>query len=98
MSDAGVVEEAIARARVGDRTALHYLYVRFAPDVRRTALAVVGDSHEAEDVTQDVFVRLTKAIPRYEPRALPFAAWLGRVARDTALDHLRTRRTLESTG
>ena len=72
--------------------ALHFLYVRYADDVLRYVRSVVRDHHEAEDITQNVFVKLVAVIGKYEPQDVPFAAWILRVARNAALDHLRTRR------
>ncbi|HEY5053713.1 MAG TPA: sigma-70 family RNA polymerase sigma factor [Solirubrobacterales bacterium] len=72
--------------------ALHFLYVRYAADVLRYVRSFVQDHHEAEDITQNVFMKLMKAIRKYEPREVPFAAWILRVARNAALDHLRARR------
>ena len=72
--------------------ALHFLYVRYSPDVFRCVRSLVQDHHEAEDITQNVFIKLMTAIQKYEPREVPFAAWILRVARNAALDHLRARR------
>ncbi len=83
---------AIARAKEGDTSALHFLYVRYADDVYRYVNSIVRDFHEAEDITQNVFAKLTSAIVKYEERDVPFAAWILRVARNAALDHLRGRR------
>jgi RNA polymerase sigma-70 factor (ECF subfamily) len=85
---------AIASAQAGDMNALHYLYVRYADDVYGYVNSIVGDPHDAEDITQNVFVKLLPAIKRYEQRAVPFAAWLLRVARNAALDHIRARRQI----
>ncbi len=72
--------------------ALHFLYVRYSDDVLRYIRSLVQDHHEAEDITQNVFVKLIVVIRKYEPRDVPFAAWILRVARNVALDHLRARR------
>lgn len=85
---------AIARAKAGDVDALHFLYVRFADDVNRYVVSIVRDPHEAEDVTQDVFAKLMGAIRNYEARSVPFGAWITRVARNAAIDHLRKRRAV----
>jgi RNA polymerase sigma-70 factor (ECF subfamily) len=89
-----LVEQAIARAKAGDNEGLHFLYVRYAADVQRYVMSVVHDHHEAEDITQNVFAKLMKAIKRYEQREVPFAAWIMRVARNAALDHMRARRAV----
>jgi RNA polymerase sigma-70 factor, ECF subfamily len=90
--DSRIVKEAIARAQKGDMEALHFLYVRYADDVLRYVRSFVQDHHEAEDITQNVFVKLMSVIGKYEPREVPFAAWIMRVSRNAALDHLRARR------
>jgi RNA polymerase sigma-70 factor, ECF subfamily len=89
-----LVNNAIARAKEGDMTALHFLYVRFADDVYGYVRSIVRDPHDAEDVTQNVFAKLVTAIHKYEPREVPFAAWILRVSRNVAVDHLRARRQL----
>ena len=86
--------EAIAAAKAGEWDALSYLYSRYADDVCRFVQSIVRDRHEAEDITQNVFVKLMKAIQKYEEREVPFAAWIMRVARNAALDYVRSRRQI----
>jgi len=93
-ADTELVRRAVARAKQGDTGALHFLYVRFADDVFAYVRAIVRDPHEAEDVTQNVFAKLMTAVLRYEEREVPFTAWILRVARNVALDHLRARRQI----
>lgn len=90
----GRERRAIAAAKQGDTSALHYLYVRYADDVCRFVNSIVHDYHAAEDITQDVFAKLIKRINRYEERQVPFAAWILRVARNAAFDYLRARRQI----
>jgi RNA polymerase sigma-70 factor (ECF subfamily) len=71
---------------------MHFLYVRFAPDVQHCIASLVRDHHEAEGIAQMVFTRLLTSIGEYQQREAPFAAWILRVAREAALDHMRTRR------
>jgi RNA polymerase sigma-70 factor, ECF subfamily len=92
--DSWLTRQAVRRARAGDSEGIHYLYVRFAPDVQRYVRSFVRDHHEAEDITQNVFAKLLTAIDKYEERDVPFAAWIMRVARNAALDHLRARRAI----
>ena len=87
-----LVQQAIERAKSGDSEGLHFLYVRYAPDVQRYIASFVRDHHEAEDITQNVFAKLMTAIQKYEQRDVPFAAWIMRVSRNAALDHMRSRR------
>jgi RNA polymerase sigma-70 factor, ECF subfamily len=87
-----LVHAAVARAREGDDDALRFLYLRYADNVYGYVCSIVRDEHEAEDVTQHIFAKLTGALSRYEPRLVPFSAWILRVAHNAAIDHMRTRR------
>lgn len=89
--DSRLAQQAIAAAKAGDPEAIHFLYVRFSPDVLRYVDSFVSDHHEAEAITQSVFAKLAKAIGGYELRGVPFAVWILEVARDTALDQMRAR-------
>lgn len=89
-----LVRHAVIALKQGDRSALQFLYVRYADDVRGFVGSIVRDEYEAEDITHNVFAKLITAIHRYEPRGVPFAAWLLRVSRNAALDHLRARRQI----
>lgn len=89
-----LTREAVARAKAGDPEGLHYLYVRYADDVLRYITGLIRDHHEAEDITQNVFAKLMRAIKKYEERAVPFDAWILRVARNAALDYLRAKRAI----
>src|SRR4051794_38637659 len=90
--DSHVVRAAICRAQAGNTQALNFLYLRYADEVLRFVKSLVRDHHEAEDITQNVFIKLMSVIEKYEPRDVPFSAWVRKVARNVALDHLRTRR------
>ena len=90
--DARVLAVAISRARLGDREALRYLYVRYADNVYSYVVTIVHDPHEAEDVTQHVFVKLLTIIATYDEARAPFATWIMRVARNAAIDQLRQLR------
>lgn len=88
------VNQAVARAKQGDREALRFLYVRYADHVYGYVASVVRDDFEAEDVTQHVFAKLMTKLEKYEPREVPFSAWIIRVARNVAVDHMRQRRPI----
>ncbi len=90
----GELAAAVAQAKVGDREAVRYLYLRFSPNVYGYARSIVCDEHEAEDVTQQVFARLITSLARYEDRGVPFSAWLLRITHNMAIDHMRRRLTL----
>jgi RNA polymerase sigma-70 factor (ECF subfamily) len=92
--DKQLISRAVARAKEGDRDALRFLYVRYADAVYGYVRSIVRDDHDAEDVTQQVFLKLMRAIGKYEERAVPFSAWILRVARNLAVDHVRQRRAV----
>jgi RNA polymerase sigma-70 factor, ECF subfamily len=86
------VANAVARAQAGDNGAIRFLYIRYKDNVYGYVLSFVRDPHEAEDVTQHVFLKLMSVIHKYQAREVPFTSWLLRVARNVALDYLRQRR------
>jgi RNA polymerase sigma-70 factor, ECF subfamily len=92
--DSRLVRQAVRDAKGGSREALHFLYVRYAPELNRYVNSIVKDSHEAEDIVQGVFTRLITSIDKYEERDVPFTAWILRVARNAALDQMRGRRSI----
>ena len=88
------VMRAVVAAKAGDMEAVRFLYVRYKDHVYGYVVSIVREQHEAEDVTQQVFMKLMVSIQKYQPRAVPFTAWILRVARNLAIDHLRQRRSI----
>jgi RNA polymerase sigma-70 factor (ECF subfamily) len=80
---------AVARAKEGDRDAIGFLYSRYAGNVYGYVLSILHDDHDAEDVTQHVFAKLMTGLGKYNERDVPFSAWLLRLSRNAAIDHLR---------
>lgn len=83
---------AVARAKEGDAEALRFLYVTYSHNIYGYVRSIVRDDHEAEDVTQHVFAKLMTSVVKYDDRGVPFFAWLLRLARNVAIDHLRANR------
>ena len=77
-------------ASAGDDTAFTALVTRFQPAVFRWALIFARDPDEAEDITQEVFVRVHRQIGHYRSDG-PLEAWLYRITRRTATQLRRTR-------
>ncbi|HWE34142.1 MAG TPA: RNA polymerase sigma factor [Solirubrobacteraceae bacterium] len=88
------IVEAVKAAQTGDEEALRFLYLRYKDNIYGYVHSILRDEDEAQDVTQHVFLKLITVIHRYEPRSVPFTAWLIRVARNVALDHQRQRRAV----
>jgi RNA polymerase sigma-70 factor (ECF subfamily) len=85
------VRLAIARAKEGDREAVRFLYIRYSGNVYGYLRSIVKDEKEAEDLTQQVFMKLIVVIGKYADYGVPFSGWLLRLTRNVALDHLRKR-------
>jgi RNA polymerase sigma-70 factor (ECF subfamily) len=89
-----LVSIAVRRAQEGDLQAIGFLYARYADNVYGYVRSIVRDEYEAEDITQQVFTKLVRVIAKYEEREVPFLAWILRVSRNVAVDHLRSQRTV----
>ncbi len=86
----------IARVRTGDQDAMAALYDRYSPLVYAVALRALGDSSSAEDVLQEIFVQLWRNPAAFDSSRGSLAAWLGVIARNRSIDHLRRRRPEEN--
>jgi RNA polymerase sigma-70 factor (ECF subfamily) len=82
----------LERIEAGETSALGELFVEYGDLVYRSALRLTGNTADAEDVTQEVFVRLSGALRGFTGNAASFSAWIRRVAVRQALMHLRTGR------
>jgi len=82
--------EAIRRARDGDREAFEYLYELHSRRVFAVCLRMVGDTTEAEDLTQETFLRVFRKIHTFRGESA-FSTWLHRLAVNVALMHLRKK-------
>lgn len=85
----GQERDLVQRARSGDQQALAEVYDLYFPRIYRYALARTGNAAEAEDITEEVFVRVLGAIGAFEWRQAPFAAWIFRIARNQVVSHAR---------
>ncbi|MES2179525.1 MAG: sigma-70 family RNA polymerase sigma factor [Gemmatimonadota bacterium] len=80
------------RVQANDMTALGELFAKHGDLVYRTALRLTGHRADAEDVTQDLFLRLSGAIDGFTGAAASFPGWIRKVAVRQALMHLRSGR------
>jgi RNA polymerase sigma-70 factor (ECF subfamily) len=68
------------------------LYETYYRRIYQHALRLVRHVQDAEDVTQDTFVKVYQALPSFDPTGGSITGWLYRIATRTALDHLRKAR------
>lgn len=80
----------LARIRARDEAALLQLYDRYQHLLMALALRLVGDRQVAEEVLQDVFVRLWEANAGFDERRGSVSAWLFGITRNRAIDVLRS--------
>ena len=81
------------RIRSGDRDALGELYDRYASVALATALRVVANREQAEDLVHDGFVAVWQKIDRFDPMRGSLRSWLLTVVRNRAIDRLRSARS-----
>jgi RNA polymerase sigma-70 factor (ECF subfamily) len=82
--------ELITRARVGDMMAFEELVYRYDKQVLSIAARYVQSAEDAKDIYQEVFMRVYRALPKFEFRS-EFSTWLFRITTNVCLSH-RSRR------
>jgi RNA polymerase sigma-70 factor (ECF subfamily) len=83
------LKDLVDKAKEHDPEAFGKLYDLFVDKIYRYIFYRVGRAVDAEDLTEDVFMKALEAISRYEWREAPFSAWLFRIARNSVTDHFR---------
>jgi RNA polymerase sigma-70 factor (ECF subfamily) len=84
--------DLLRRCREGDQAAWRDLVSEHGRKVFNLAYRFVGRVDEAEDVTQEIFVKVYRSLDRFQPSYGSFPAWLMTVARHHAIDRYRRRR------
>ncbi len=94
-ADQGFIDnepKLVVRAIKGDSDAFSILYGYYLDAIYRYIFVRIGNAVEAEDLTEDVFVRAWEALPNYRPTQHPFKSWLYRIAHNLIVDHHRKRK------
>jgi RNA polymerase sigma-70 factor (ECF subfamily) len=81
----------MARIREGDMDAFRLLVEAHQARVIGTISKMLGSDAEAEDLAQQVFIRVWRSAPRYQPTA-KFTTWLFRITRNLVFNELRRKR------
>jgi RNA polymerase sigma-70 factor (ECF subfamily) len=89
------IRRLVERAQAGDRRALEELYLLHFDRIYSYLHMSVGNRHDAEDLTNQTFVKMLESIGRFEWRKVPISAWLFRIAHNLAMDHFRASRRVQ---
>lgn len=82
----------VARAQQGDREAFGELYERLSPKVYSYLYYHLNARTQlAEDLTEDVFIKVLEKLHRYQDRGVPFSAWVFRIAHNHLIDYVRAQ-------
>ena len=84
-------ESLVRRAQQRDEEALAQLYEENFDKIYRYVVLKIGDRTEAEDITQQVFLKALKSISSFKWKGAPFSAWLYRIAHNLIVDYLRKK-------
>lgn len=85
---ANAEHDEIKRAAAGDRVAMRALITRHSAPVYGLSFRMLSRAEDAEDVTQETFLRAWKVLPNWRPDAR-LSTWLHRVALNLCYDRLR---------
>ncbi len=87
MSEKAVDLALVKQAQKGDMKAFEMLVQRYQQKVGGAISKLIKDYHEIQDITQDVFVKVYKALPNFRGDSA-FYTWIYRIAINTAKNHL----------
>lgn len=82
-------EQLILRARAGDREAFAGLFEQYKNLVYKSAYLMLGNTYDAEDVLQEVFVLVHRSLAGFDPRKGAFSTWLHRITINQCLNQRR---------
>ena len=89
------VRRLVADAQKGDRRALEQLYLVHFDRIYSYLQMSVGNRHDAEDLTNQTFIKMLESIHKFVWRQAPFSAWLFRIAHNLAMDYFRAGRRVQ---
>jgi RNA polymerase sigma-70 factor (ECF subfamily) len=84
-------ENLVRRAKQHDQEAFSQLYEENFDKIYRYVALKIGDRIEAEDMTQQVFLKALRSISSFKWKGVPFSAWLFRIAHNQVVDYLRKK-------
>jgi len=84
--------ELLDMLRRQDRKAFNYLYDNYSDALYGVVLKVVRTEEIAQDLLQDIFVKIWKNVEKYNPEKGRLFTWMLNIARNTSIDYLRVNR------
>ena len=84
-------QSLVRRAQEYDQQAFAQLYEKYFDSIYRYVALKIGDKAEAEDMTQQVFLKALQSIPSFRWKGKPFSTWLFRIAHNQVVDYLRKK-------
>ncbi len=84
----------VQKAQRGDKEAFGMLYDSYVAKIYRFVYLKVSDKAEAEDITQQVFVRAWENVNTFTFQGFPFSSWLYRIAHNAVIDSYRTKKNV----
>jgi RNA polymerase sigma-70 factor (ECF subfamily) len=82
----------VRRAQQKDQRAFTELYEAYFDKIYRYVTIKTGDKTEAEDMTQQVFMKALESISSFKWKGVPFSAWLYRIAHNQVIDYYRRQK------
>jgi RNA polymerase sigma-70 factor, ECF subfamily len=80
------------RAQAGCEASFGELVKLLEPRLHNFLFQILGNTHDAEDVTQETFIRAYKGLPNFQATRASVTTWLYAIARNTAISYLRRRK------
>jgi RNA polymerase sigma-70 factor (ECF subfamily) len=89
--------DLVRNAQEGDAASMAGLYELFYDKIFRYVLFKTGDRSDAEDIAEEVFLRMLESIRSFKWQGPPFSSWLFRIAHNLVVDHFRRRARRKTT-
>jgi RNA polymerase sigma-70 factor (ECF subfamily) len=88
------LDQLVVKMKKGDRKATAALYDDLAPKLYGFIYARTSSRDNAQDLSQEIFVKLIEHIKSFDPKKGKFTVWFWRMARNTLIDHYRQKKPM----
>lgn len=90
MDDQNSIKKLVKECQAGNSEAFGKIYDIFLGRIYRFVFFRTGKKEEAEDISEEIFIKAWGGLKKYQDRNLPFEAWLFRIARNHIIDYYRS--------